>query len=815
MNAQLILLRHGQCEWESEQRFVGWADTELTERGVQQAREAGRLLAERSVQIDAVYTSLLRRATDTAALVIAELERPPATITRSWRLNARHYGALEGRSKRAISDEYGREQVYAWRRQPGCPPPALDPSDRRHPRHDDRYRSLNDAVDDAVGAAALATECFGGVRERLLGYHDDTLKPQLAAGQCVLVVAHGSSLRPLIQRLCGIDDTRIVHLDIPTAEPLVCDLDERGQPLSWSYLGGRANIAPLHQPAIHRALRARGVRYVALAGAPGAPQVPGAPEGEADHFLSGSAVEPPPAVLIMQEDVSAARSVLARWPGCATCRIYGTLGQDGTDHRKLPYLPPHVAESVVSERRLPDVDMSLPAPLPSVAHGALIRDFDRLYHHSHPPADPDDLHEYLRAQSFCPPLDLMGRMSWCNEWIRGYLAARTGANDADPGLAVFILRAVGMQRGGLSRLTERLDRAGFEILASKILSDGERRQARAHLRIGRWGCGPWPASGGGPAALVVVYDLEPLAPGAEDRARFPWLSNSRTLVKERIRAEYNAGLSSSTGSAHCNVLHATDNSPEAREIIDLLMPEARDFLAARCAEMTRAFRTDETVTRRLTRFARRAKVEVVLDDGEEVVKKTFKPSKLRFCRREREAGDALRHVPQVPALLAAADNAVWFEYFPDAQQFDRRSGELMPLAVAHAAIDGLRQVYEAGYALLDARPENLLITTRGVKLIDFEFLHRYEQRPPTFADSYDMAGCPDDFTGDRPKGGPTSYARDWQPFIGLTLDSLLHDPVWLQHGKRLWGRIRQLLVRLGEYWAGRLAERLGFGRAVS
>lgn len=782
MTVTLVMLRHGQCEGELKQRFVGWADTALTDIGIEQAGRAGRLLRERDYRFDRIYTSVLQRAEATAARIARELDAPAPEIHQSWRLNARHYGALEGRSKPAARVEFGGEQVYRWRRQAGSPPPPLETTDSRYPGCSERYR--------AIGPDAfLTTECYGDIRARALGYWREVLAPQVRAGRRLLLVAHGSTLRPLIEAFSSLDTESAERLKVPTAVPLVYEFDERARALSWFRLDGGTAVDPLFQPSVHRSLQARGLRYVVLCGARDAPQVPGDDPQR-------------PALLVAQSDVPHVRAVLTDAHGAATYRVYGTLGLDGADYRKLPYLAPHLAEAVLADSRSPGDGPSVP----SEAHSWLIQAYDQLYHgNGDQPLgdgatvnDPNELSSALEAEGWRPPLDLFGRMSWCNEWIRSYMAARSGESDPEPGLGVFLLRESGMERGGLQRLQEELERAGFEVLFSKILSREERARARSFMRIGRWGAGPWPESGGGPAAIVIVFDLEPLTPRPDERARFPWLSNGRTLVKEMIRRHYNAD---SPPSRHSNAVHATDNSAEAQEVIDLLAPELAQALPARMAQLQRAYRTEETVLRRLTRFARRAKVEVVVCEGREVVKKTFKPSKLRFCRREREAGEMLAHIPAVPRFYGATDNAVLLEYFPDARRFDRHDPGLLPLIESRAVVDALRAVYDAGYALLDARPENLLLTEGGVKLIDFEFLYRYDRRPPTFEDSYDMAGCPADFGGDQPKGGATSYARDWQPIIGLSLESLLHDPVWLQHCKRMWVIARRWLTELALWLA--------------
>jgi 2,3-bisphosphoglycerate-dependent phosphoglycerate mutase len=231
--ATLVLLRHGESTWNRENLFTGWYDCDLTDEGEKQARNAGRLLAEAGVLPDVCHTSLLKRAIRTASLALEELDRLWIPVTRHWRLNERHYGALQGLDKKETLAQYGEEQFAKWRRSYDTPPPALDPDDDRHPRFDVRYRHLPPDV-------LPASECLKDVVERMLPYWYDAIVGDLAAGRVVLVAAHGNSLRALVKHLDGIGDDEIVGLNIPTGQPLVYELDERMQPVSSRYLDPEA-----------------------------------------------------------------------------------------------------------------------------------------------------------------------------------------------------------------------------------------------------------------------------------------------------------------------------------------------------------------------------------------------------------------------------------------------------------------------------------------------------------------------------------------------------------------------------------------------
>ena len=221
--ATLILLRHGQSEWNEKNLFTGWHDVDLTVRGEEEARAAGALLTEAGVLPDVCFTSLQIRAIRTAELVLAAARRSWIPVHRHWRLNERHYGALQGLDKAETTERYGAEQVHVWRRSYDTPPPALELDDERHPRHDVRYADL-------APEQLPATECLADVVARTLPYWYDAIVPQLRLGRVVLVAAHGNSLRALVKHLESIGDDQIAELNIPTGIPLRYDLDDDLQP---------------------------------------------------------------------------------------------------------------------------------------------------------------------------------------------------------------------------------------------------------------------------------------------------------------------------------------------------------------------------------------------------------------------------------------------------------------------------------------------------------------------------------------------------------------------------------------------------------
>jgi len=227
---KLVLLRHGESVWNKENRFTGWTDVDLTEKGRAEAAEAGRLLKADGYEFDIAYTSVLKRAIRTCWITLDELDRLWLPVERSWRLNERHYGALQGLNKAETAARHGDAQVKIWRRSYDIPPPPLSPDDARHPRNDPRYAAL-------APADLPATESLKDTVARFLPYWHDTIAPAIRAGQRVLIAAHGNSLRALVKYLDHISDEDIVALNIPTGIPFVYELDADLNSLGSRYLG--------------------------------------------------------------------------------------------------------------------------------------------------------------------------------------------------------------------------------------------------------------------------------------------------------------------------------------------------------------------------------------------------------------------------------------------------------------------------------------------------------------------------------------------------------------------------------------------------
>jgi len=233
---ELVLVRHGESTWNLENRFSGWTDVPLTAGGEEEAVSAGLLMAEEGLGFDIVHTSLLRRAISTANLALDRMDLHWLPVRRSWRLNERHYGGLQGLNKKETAALHGADQVFQWRRSYAVPPPALEREDPRHPRFDRRYR-------DVAAGELPASECLADVVARAVPYWKSGIMPDLSAGRRVLVVAHGNSIRALLKYLKGIGDEEITRLNIPTGIPLVVELDEDLEYAGDRYLGDPAVAA--------------------------------------------------------------------------------------------------------------------------------------------------------------------------------------------------------------------------------------------------------------------------------------------------------------------------------------------------------------------------------------------------------------------------------------------------------------------------------------------------------------------------------------------------------------------------------------------
>jgi 2,3-bisphosphoglycerate-dependent phosphoglycerate mutase len=233
---KLVLMRHGESQWNLENRFTGWTDVDLTDLGREQARKAGQMLKDQGYEFDIAFTSVLKRAIRTLWIALDAMDTMYLPIHHNWRLNERHYGALQGLNKAETAAQYGDEQVLIWRRAYAIAPNPLASDDPRHPKFDSRYKRLSPEQ-------LPPTECLKDTVERVLPFWEETIAPAIRAGRRVMISAHGNSLRALIKHLDQVSEEEIVHMNIPTGQPLVYELDKDLKPIRHYYIGDPAEIA--------------------------------------------------------------------------------------------------------------------------------------------------------------------------------------------------------------------------------------------------------------------------------------------------------------------------------------------------------------------------------------------------------------------------------------------------------------------------------------------------------------------------------------------------------------------------------------------
>ncbi len=227
---KIVLIRHGESEWNKANRFTGWKDVDLSEKGREEAKAAGKLLKSEGFEFDLAYSSVLKRANRTLNIILDEMDTLWLPVIKNWRLNERHYGNLQGLNKAETAAKYGEEQVHVWRRSYNIPPPPMTADDKRNPRNDRRYNNLSDEE-------IPLTECLKDTVERFVPYWENEIAPQVKDGKRLIVAAHGNSIRALVKYLDNVPDDEIVNLNIPTGVPFVYELDENLKPIKHYYLG--------------------------------------------------------------------------------------------------------------------------------------------------------------------------------------------------------------------------------------------------------------------------------------------------------------------------------------------------------------------------------------------------------------------------------------------------------------------------------------------------------------------------------------------------------------------------------------------------
>ncbi|WP_265523740.1 hypothetical protein [Oerskovia flava] len=528
-------------------------------------------------------------------------------------------------------------------------------------------------------------------------------------------------------------------------------------------------------------------------------------------------------VLVADADVASLRTLVESEPGTMPLDLYSVSGLSASDYQGAAYYPPHLAEQILDRAVVHPSGFLVPAPddhlhslayhavyhkgersgLPSRGLGSAVPDPEHDYravlqdlaaaNSRTVPEVFEDLDAYLADNGWRPPTDALRRLASANPWAAGLLGVERTVDLDGAELAVFLVREATLSALDPQEVDTLLEHFGFDVITSHDLDDDARARAAQALRGGNWGRGPFPQSGGPPVRLVVALHYSPLPPYEWLRERYPHLTSSETyeaksairqLVEERVPE-----------AEHFNPLHSSDSPAEAWEYLEVVAPGDIDRVRTEAARRVAQHRAPDGTIKNLSR-GRRARVDVVAGARGLLVRKTFAPPFGRFLEREVAAlRDLAGRVDAVPPLVDAGPD--WFEcpFYEDS--LGQHTGRLLPLAVVRSMVAVLRELHGLGYDLVDAKPTNFVLDhQRGLKIVDFEFLHRYEGDPPPFARSANFVGPWPGFTGDVPVGD-MSYTSRWYAATGLPREVLTEGSLAMQHLHRAGFRLRSLTVLPG------------------
>lgn len=525
-------------------------------------------------------------------------------------------------------------------------------------------------------------------------------------------------------------------------------------------------------------------------------------------------------LLVADEQVEAVRALISEEPGILPIDLYSVSGLPGSDREGLACYPPALAQRIVKRAVRHPSGAWVPSPddhLHSLAYHAV---YHKGYKSGLPsltssrageitaehdygavlkgiasevgveiPEDIDGLDEYLSTVGWRPPADTLRRLSATNRWIRErYFPEPIVAGDG-PEPVVFIVRQRAFEVLAFEEVAGLLDHLGFEILCRRALDPEAADRCRTELRGGNWGQGPYPTSGGPPTHALVALHYGPQPPDRNTQETYPHLTNVEVLyAKEALRDLVNKRI---PAERRCNPVHSSDNEEEAWEYVKVAMPDELPQLKSMVEERRVDYRTPLPVVNVLNR-GRRAKVELVELDGNLAVRKTFGRGYLRHLEREKSAHEILANSPAVPPLLTSGETWVLRPYYVDRLGYREDDPKLIPLKVLRQMVHILSTVHEAGFALIDAKPDSFLMDRDGLKLVDFEFLYKYPGELPPFHQSYSWHSPPAELDVDRPVG-PLSYWNSWMRWTGMPVDVLCYGTPIRQRVFRL----RFRLIRTG------------------
>ena len=503
-------------------------------------------------------------------------------------------------------------------------------------------------------------------------------------------------------------------------------------------------------------------------------------------------------ILISNQDLYAIDDLFGFDPRQQAFDIYSVSGVSGTDYKQVPYYPPHLAQKILASRRWIKNLYAVPDPLHhffSLAYHVVFhkgessgipnRNYPEIVKSDHDYMkhlkvlaksigiqasfnDYISLFEFLEANAWTPEFDTMRILAREDHWLQNVIPDPTD-NVADGEIMVFVVREWAILHCQVETIISKLEESNLDVLALKILDRDEKERATRMIRGGKWDRGPHPVSGGPPCAMIVCYDYHPISPSREVTKIYPYIKNGHVLVKHKIRDYLNA---EKLAFFHTNPIHSADDEYEAWLYIQHVLPSYVTKIRRMVEYRQRLYHTEYPVLQRYESNRSRAKIEKINYNGISAVKKTFKPGKERFAQREAFVYENFgKEKGTIPPLLEKGVNYIIIPWYDDVLKgISKKDKQNVLKPYRKAVMDTMRMFFDHGFALIGFYPGNLLMTSAGeLKIIDFEFLYEYKNKPDRFSISYDIVGVPKDFDGDRPLGSYAkghTYNNTWKPIFG-------------------------------------------------
>lgn len=503
-------------------------------------------------------------------------------------------------------------------------------------------------------------------------------------------------------------------------------------------------------------------------------------------------------LLVANEDIFRVQQVLNEKIGILPFDLYSVSGLPGSSFKNMAYYPPNLAEKILAERTLWKGRFFVP----DKRHYFLSLLYHAVYHKgikSGIPVRDGDLgrqeladHEYLNIlqalakennmelkelnlmyfhrllgeAGWAPATDTIRKLPEENaSWLKETIIRSSDDFEKSGEVMVFVIRDWAYKRGLTGFIINWLEKSGLNLVKAIELNREQKRQASQRLRGGNWGQGPWPVNGGDPAVLLVMYDYHPKPLKEKFKKKYPHVSNEHYLFKEEVRREINSNLEAEEKT---NPIHSSDDEIEALDYINMVVPETMAYVRNTITEWDKAYVTKEKVYKDLSGNRRRAKVEVIEYQGKKAVKKTYQAGKERFLKREVYVyGELSKECEFIPKLLDSGDNYLIVPLLDTLRIAENKRVKKWMLKKYKEEILGIsRFFYEKGFALIDFHPGNILMTKEGPRIIDFEFLYKYDHKPKTIDESFDFIGYPDNFMADIPYGIDLKSRKDlWKKIL--------------------------------------------------